>query len=53
MVEAFFDLVHEALVEGKDVKLVRLWQLPDSTQGHAQGATHAPVRRFQSMRAMW
>jgi nucleoid DNA-binding protein len=44
MVEAFFDIVHDTLVEGDDVKLSGFRQLQHPAQGPAPGAQPAHRR---------
>ena len=44
MIDAFFDLISDSLVEGKDVKISGLRQFPDPHQGAASGAQSAHRR---------
>ena len=49
MVEAFFEIIHDTLVDGRRRQAVGLRQLQHPAQGAAaRGATRAPARRSRS-----
>ena len=52
MVDAFFDLIVQSLIDGKD-EAVRIWQLPDPDQGPRPGRNPVPGKRSRSRPGAW